>query len=98
MAAPDTFDPKRYEPFRSKASGDFSKAYWRPVWGDDMDLFEQMRDSLANEQIAFERLDAVQLVKHAFGLRSEAQRRTRKSFDKLRTGLRNPRNLRIKMT
>lgn len=68
-------ESKRYEPYRAKQTGKFSDAYWRPVWGDDMAPFERMRDCLASGEIKFERLDAVQLVKHAFGLRNEANRR-----------------------
>lgn len=68
-------ESKRYEPFRTKKPGTFSKAYWRAVWGDEMGPFERVRDRLSNGDLKFERLDAVQLVKHAFGLRTEAQRR-----------------------
>ncbi len=68
-------ESKRYEPFREKQLGSFSKAYWRPVWGDRMKPFERMRDRIAAGEARFEHLDPVQLVKHAFGLRTEAQRR-----------------------
>lgn len=68
-------ESKRYEPFRSKSKGLFSEAYWRPVWGDRMGCFETMRDDIAAGKATFERLDAVQLVKHGFGLRTEARRR-----------------------
>jgi hypothetical protein len=68
-------ESKRYEPFRGKTTGSFSEAYWRSVWGDRMGSFERMRDKIAAGQAKFERLDATQLVKHAFGLRTEAQRR-----------------------
>ena len=67
-------ESKRYEPFRKKVPGKFSKAYWRPVWGDRMAPFERARDQLNEGKLRFERLDAVQLVKHAFGLRTEGQR------------------------
>lgn len=70
-------ESKRYEPFRSKSKVRFSDAYWRDVWGEDMKAFENMRDGLVNGQDTFERLDATQLVKHAFGLRTESQRRTK---------------------
>jgi hypothetical protein len=68
-------ESKRYEPFRSKQAGEFSEAYWRPVWGTSMGKYEAVRDGLSNGLIVFERLDAVQLVKHAFGLRTEAVKR-----------------------
>ena len=40
--------------------------------------FESMRDQLAANSMSFERLDAAQLVKHAFGLRTEGQRREKR--------------------
>lgn len=68
-------ESKRYEPYRSKPTGKFSKTYWRDVWGSGMAPFEQMRDRIAAGEANFQRVDAVQLVKHAFGLRTEGQRR-----------------------
>jgi len=68
-------ESKRYEPFRGKARGAFSDAYWRPVWGDGMGPFEAVRDALADGRLRYERLDAFQLVKHAFGLVTEVGRR-----------------------
>ena len=63
-------ESKRYEPFRTKCRADFSDAYWRPVWGDAMTGYCRVRDGLRSGAIQFDRLDAVQLVKHAFGLRT----------------------------
>jgi len=40
-----------------------------------MGPFETTRDGLKEGSLSFERLDAVQLVKHAFGLRTEGDRR-----------------------
>jgi hypothetical protein len=68
-------ESKRYEPFRQKNKGTFSPAYSRPVWGKAMVAFENVRDRLAAESLVYERLDAVQLVKHAFGLRSQGKKR-----------------------
>jgi hypothetical protein len=68
-------ESKRYEPFRSHPAATFSGAYGRKVWGDDMKPYENMRDRLGEGGMQFERLNAVQLVKHAFGLRTEAHRR-----------------------
>jgi hypothetical protein len=67
-------ESKRYEPFRTKPAAGLSDAYWRPVWGANMTGFERMRDGLRNHRIRFEHLDAAQLVKHAFGLRSAIDR------------------------
>lgn len=42
-----------------------------------MEPFERMRDRLRDGALKFQRLDAVQLVKHAFGLVTEAGRRNK---------------------
>lgn len=61
---------KRYEPFRFKKKSEMSDAYWRDVWGAEMGRYERCRDAIRDGQIKFARLDAVQLIKHAFGLRT----------------------------
>lgn len=68
-------ESKRYEPFRDTKSVSFSDAYSRPVWGGSMVAFEKMRDSLVSGQTRFLFLDAAQLVKHAFGLRTQGVKR-----------------------
>ncbi len=70
-------ESKRYEPFRWHGAPKLSEAYWRPVWGERMERYCAMRDRLRDEPHAFQHLDATQLVKHAFGLRSEAAREGR---------------------
>ena len=67
-------ESKRFEPYRAKNHGAFSEAYWRPVWGNGMAPFENMRNRLHDESLKPKRLDAVQLVKHAFGLRTQADK------------------------
>jgi hypothetical protein len=69
-------ESKRYEPFRpkSKSTDPLSSAYWRPVWGDTMAGYERIRDDLHNGSTPFARLDAAQLLKHAFALRTEVHR------------------------
>lgn len=67
-------ESKRFEPFRDHKEAKLSDAYWRDVWGDGMERWCAMRDRLRAEPIAFAHLDAAQLVKHAFGLASEATR------------------------
>ena len=64
-------ESKRYEPFRGAKAAHFSDAYWRPVWGARMNGYERVRDLLHENPHHFAFLDAAQLVKHAFGLRSE---------------------------
>lgn len=68
-------ESKRHEPFRDRHAADFSEAYWRPVWGERMRGFESVRDGLRDGTLTYRHLGATQLVKHAFGLRSEMQRR-----------------------
>jgi hypothetical protein len=63
---------KRYEHVSSVTTKEFSEAYRRPVWGNSMGPFERMRDELKPGR--YKHLNAVQLVKHAFGLRTEAAR------------------------
>lgn len=70
---------KRFEPYRDRKKVSLSAAYDRPVWGENMEPFEQMRDRLRTGELRFEYLDAAQLVKHAFGLVTDAQRRSRKT-------------------
>ncbi len=67
-------ESKRFEPFRDKKSVSLSSAYDRPVWGDAMGPYETMRDRLRSGDITFKHLDAAQLVKHAFGLVTDARR------------------------
>lgn len=67
-------ESKRYEPFRGAKRASLSSAYDRPVWGDNMSSFEQLRDDLRSGRATFKYLDATQLVKHALGLLSEGQR------------------------
>jgi len=69
-------ESKRYEPFRDTKSILLSDAYDRPVWGNGMSPFEKMRDHLRGTP-RFKYLDACQLVKHAFGLVTEARRRSK---------------------
>lgn len=68
-------ESKRFEPFRSKSPSSLSEAYWRPVWGERMKGFESVRDALRNNPACYSRLDAAQLFKHAFALRTAVHRR-----------------------
>lgn len=68
-------ESKRFEPFRSGKRVPMSDAYWRPVWGQRMGSVEAVRDALRDGSAELDSLDATQLVKHMFGLRSEGHRR-----------------------
>ena len=71
-------ESKRFEPFRDAKQVALAAAYDRPVWGNRMTRFEAMRDNLRSGVWRCKHLDAAQLVKHAFGLVTEARRRRRK--------------------
>lgn len=74
QAAVIGIESKRFEPFRDKRPAEFSDAYWRPVWGGRMKGYEGVRDRLRQAPDLFHFLDAAQLVKHAFALRTEVHR------------------------
>lgn len=67
-------ESKRFEPFRDRKIASLSDAYDRPVWGDNMGRYETVRDALREGALTYRHLDAAQLVKHAFGLVTEAAR------------------------
>ena len=67
-------ESKRYEPFRSKGKASLSDAYWRPCWGDRMGGYESLRDALRADSRPYLQLDAAQLFKHAFALRTDVHR------------------------
>jgi hypothetical protein len=68
-------ESKRFEPYRDRKAVSLAAAYDRPVWGSGMGAFERMRDLLRSGEAQFEYLDAAQLVKHAFGLVTDAARK-----------------------
>ena len=67
-------ESKRFEPYRPKPASRLSDAYWRPVWGENMTGYESIRDRLRSDPRCYAHLDASQLFKHAFALRTEVQR------------------------
>ena len=67
-------ESKRFEPFRPKKAPPLSEAYWRPVWGDRMGGYQQIRDDLRRDKSLYAHLDAAQLFKHAFALRTQVHR------------------------
>jgi len=71
-------ESKRYEPFRPAKNNDFAASYDRPVWGEKMQGYDRLRRTFAGGAQRFAVLDMVQLVKHAYGLRTEAQRRAKR--------------------
>lgn len=65
-------ESKRYEPFRDIKSNGFSEAYDRAVWGPQMQRYSGLKDAIKVGKARFRFLDAVQLIKHAFGIRTQA--------------------------
>lgn len=71
-------ESKRYEPFesqRARREAPFSEAYWRDEWGKGMHPYQWVRDGLAHRPALFRYVNAAQLVKHAFGLRTQSMKR-----------------------
>ena len=67
-------ESKRFEPFRDEAPASFSDAYWRPVWGNRLQGYERVRDKLRKDGRLYAPVNAAQLVKHAFALRTAVHR------------------------
>lgn len=70
-------ESKRYEPFRPRKAVAFSEAYDSRDWGPGMARFTAMRQILTEGSHSYRHLDAVQLVKHAYGLRTQGTKRAR---------------------
>lgn len=68
---------RRYEPFRPAKTNSFSEPYDSADWGQNMTRFDALRAALSQGSLTYRHLDAVQLVKHAYGLRHQAHRRGR---------------------
>ena len=68
-------ESKRYEPFRPAKKSEFAEIYDRKVWGEKMEGYSSLRRTRANGARRFSCLDDVELVKDAYGLRTEALRR-----------------------
>lgn len=67
-------ESKRFEPYRARKAPSLSEAYWRPEWGEFMNGYQSIRDGLSNEPKLYSHLDAAQLFKHAFALRTAVHR------------------------
>ncbi len=68
-------ESKRYEPFRPAKATGFAEVYDKPVWGEKMGRFTALRDALVAGDQSFAALDAVQLIKHAYGIYTRSQKR-----------------------
>ncbi|MBA3910830.1 MAG: hypothetical protein C0524_13380 [Rhodobacter sp.] len=70
-------ESKRYEPFRPRKTSSFSEAYDSRDWGPGMARFTAMRLALTAGRQTYRHLDAVQLVKQAYGLKTQSVKRGR---------------------
>lgn len=68
-------ESKRYEPFRPGKAAVFAESYDSRDWGPGMAAYDALRRGLGEGRIAYRHLDAVQLVKHAYGLRTQGLKR-----------------------
>ncbi len=66
-------EAKRFEPFRDKPKASFTDTYWRNVWGEHMNRYQDVRDKLHEDKSLYAHLKADQLVKHALGLRTRSR-------------------------
>lgn len=70
-------EAKRYEPFRPGKASTFSEAFQSRDWGEGMGRFTAMRRALEEGRQVYRCLDAVQLVKHAYALRTQGLKRAK---------------------
>lgn len=68
---------RRYEPFRPAKANRFAEPFDSVDWGSGMARYDALRAALATGSLTYRHLDAVQLVKQAYGLRNQAHRRAR---------------------
>jgi hypothetical protein len=68
-------ESKRYEPFRPGKAAGFSEAYDSRDWSQGMARYTAMRQALTDGRQCYRCIDAVQLVKHAYALRTQAVKR-----------------------
>ena len=68
---------KRYQPFRPAKAVAFTEPFDARDWGPGMARFTAMRQALTEGQQSYRHLDAAQLVKHAYGLRTQGLKRAR---------------------
>jgi hypothetical protein len=67
----------RYQPFRPRKVTQFTEPFDTRDWGPGMARFGAMRKALTTGQQTYRHLDAVTLVKQAYGLRTQSVKRAR---------------------
>ncbi|MGQ0563788.1 MAG: hypothetical protein ACT4OK_01780 [Gemmobacter sp.] len=70
-------ESKRYEPFRPGKRASFSEAYEKRDWGPGLARTNTLRRRLIAGEMVFHHLDAAQLVKHIYGLRTQGMKRAK---------------------
>ncbi|MEO6301018.1 MAG: hypothetical protein ABIO62_15445 [Paracoccaceae bacterium] len=65
----------RYEPFRPSKRSDFSDVFDSPVWAAKMPKYQRLSHGLIDGSRGFEALDAVALIKQAYGICTRAEKR-----------------------
>ncbi|MEO8244220.1 MAG: hypothetical protein ABI832_18095 [bacterium] len=65
----------RYEPFRPQKRSGFAEVIDRPVWRERLGNFTALRDDLVAGAVWFDTVDAVQLIKDAYGLLTRAEKK-----------------------
>jgi hypothetical protein len=68
-------ESRRYEPFRPKKNTGFAEVVDLPVWREKMARYTQLRDELVSGAENYDALDAVQLIKSAYGICTRAEKR-----------------------
>ncbi|MDZ4089150.1 MAG: hypothetical protein U1E69_20355 [Tabrizicola sp.] len=68
-------ESKRYEPFRPGKTTTFSEAFDSRDWGKGMARYTALRLALTEGRQTYRCLDAAQLVKHAYALRTQSVKR-----------------------
>ena len=66
---------RRYEPFRPAKQTGFADVYDRPVWGPNMARYTALALQLIEGTADYRSLNAAQLVKDAYGIRTRASKR-----------------------
>ncbi len=70
-------EAKRFEPFRPQKSVVFAESFGSRDWGPGMAAFDALRAALMTGTQVYQTLNAAQLVKHAYGLRTQAMKRAK---------------------
>ncbi len=70
-------EARRFEPFRPGKASAFTEPFDSREWGEGMNRFAALREALSGGRKHFASLDAVQLVKTAYALKTQGIKRAR---------------------